>query len=382
MINNERLEVSINLIDNKSSNLFLRKIFSLLTGSVFNFTATPGKLATKNIVILGFLSQGDISIGISCKYKKKGCIKTMVFENVPSELLNYIKEIVDNALSNYKLDFIELDIAYRFESSTHYIKPVQTEKFKISVNEDYSNSISFRVKGYDIDDAFNFNKYILESILDCLSIYYNIPFDTRHLFSDRFRSLLSSEELINTDPEYSKYKKIEIDTFMINIIQTIITFSKDDFNKTMVFKMARLFRDGRRIEYYGLNGLSINFKEIAHSIYMSCLEVMSQTSDNQKCEKCGQEKFKISQRVSNLIYEMSESENLRKLMKKEYGKRSKFLHLGSYFSSNSLVVNKYIPQLGVDSEHGHILQVNHVESLDMIKKLLRAVFIKEFKPWK
>lgn len=373
----KRIEIPINLKDNKSSNLFLRKAFSLLMNSS-NFMTTPTKDAKKNIIVLGVLSfGGNNSIGVSCKYEKKGCIKSLIFDNVESGVSNYIKSMIEEALIKYKDTTKEIKIGYQFESSTHYIKPILSGNFEISVNEDYSNSISFKGKGYDIDDIFNFNKYILESILDCLSIYYNIPFDTRHILSDRFRSIPSPRELINTDPNFVKYKAIELDHFIIKVIEIIITLDKEDFDKLKIFKMTRLFRDGCRIEYYGFNGLSINFKEIAHSIYMSCLEVMSK-GKGERCEICGQEKFKISQRISDLIYELSKSEELRKFIKNEYGKRSRFLHLGSYFSSNSLVTDKYIPQLGGDSEHGHILQVNHFNSLDFIKELLRALFIKEF----
>lgn len=376
--NENKIEVPVNLADNKSSNLFLRKAFALL-GPLFKFQATPAKDSKKNIVVLGVLSHGDSSIGVSCKYKKKGCIQSIIFDNVYPAQANYLKTLIEEALVKYKDGLHEIEIVYTFESSTHYIKPVLSKSFKISVNEDYSNSISFAGKGYDIDDVFNFNKYILDSVLDCLSIYYHIPFDTRHIFSDRFRSLPSLKELVNTDPDFVKYEEIELDHFIIEVIEAIVALDKDAFDKKKVFKMTRLFRDGLRIENYGFNGLSINFKEIAHSIYMSCLEVMAEDSkEPDKCEKCGQPQYKITQRVSDLIYEMTESESLRKLIKKEYGKRSKFLHLGSYFSSNSVTSGTYIPQLGENTDHGHILQMNPIESLRSIKQLLRAIFIRAF----
>lgn len=383
MENFSRVEIPVNLKDNKSSNLFLRKLFSEL--SLFEFMATPVKDSEEKIVVLGVLTFGgsnNQSVRLSCRYEKKGCIKSMIFYDIdPNIPISYLKSLVEEALDKYKNEFKEARIGYSFESGTHYIKPVSTNKFEISVNGDdgYLNSIAFSAEGYDLDDVFNFNKYIVESVLDCLSIYYDMPFDERHILSNRFRSILSPEELINTDPNFVPYKEIELDPFMIQVIETIVTINKDDFDKSKIFKMARLFRDGRRVEYYGLNSFSINFKEIAHSLYMSCLEVMAEDpSKNVKCKECGQDVFKISQRVSDLIYEMSASESLKKFIKMEYGKRSKFLHAGSYFSSNSVVINKYIPQIAIDSDHGHILQVNNFETLRPIKELLRSLFIKEF----
>jgi hypothetical protein len=378
--NTESIEIHVGLKDNESSNLFLRSLFSRLTASVYKFMATASKDSKNKIITLGILTTSNThSIGVSCRYKERGCIEYLIFDDVYPDLSSYLKSCVQEALENYKAGLRSMKLAYSFESSTHFIKPIELEMFNISLNDDYSNSISFNCNGYDIEDGFNFNKYKLESILDCFSIYYDIPFDTRHIFSDRFRSIVPLEVLMSTDPNFVHYKEIELDSFIIKVIEVILTIDKKEFDCSNIFKMTRLYRDGVRLEHYGFNGLSINFKEISHSIYMSCLEVISENKEkNEQCIECGQEKFKISKRISDLIYEMSGSEQLQKLIKKEYGKRSKFLHAGAYFSSNSLITDKYIPQLSTRSDHGHILQVNHHQSLFSLKQLLKAVFINEF----
>lgn len=374
------LEIKLDLSDNNASNLFLRKFFAVLRSYKINFTATPAKVSKKRIVALGLLTIFRDTIGVTCKYEKKGTIKSLIFNEVPIQLSDLIKGCVNKALKSYQNNFNQFKIGYLFESSSHYIKPFSGNNFEISLNKNdyYSNTISFNGEGFDLEDIYTFNQFIFESMVDMISLYHKIPFDTRHQFSDRYSSLPTPEELINTDPNFIKYKEIQLDEKLIEILEKV-SIIKPEHSNDKIYRMARLFRDGLRIEKYGYNNFSINFKEAAHSLYMSCFEVMANTNNNGKrCDECGQTMYKISEGVANLISEMSGSENLRKFIKKEYAKRSKYLHTGKYFSANNLYVGKYIPQLSSTTEHGHILQVNHWKSLDFVKDLLKGIMLKEF----
>ena len=226
---NTELEIKIGLNDNEGSNLFLRKFFSVLRPFKSRFTATPAKNGNKQKIALGLLTISDHTIGVTCKYGKKGTIKSLIFNDIPAQLSDIIKYCVHEALNGYQNKLNQIKITYLFESTTHYIKPITAKNFEISLNkEDYSNTISFDGEGFDIEDIFTFNKFIFESMVDIISLFYNIPFDSRHQFSDRYFSLATPEELINTDPNFVKYKVLELDEGLIKILEKVVRIIKKE----------------------------------------------------------------------------------------------------------------------------------------------------------
>ena len=96
--------------------------------------------------------------------------------------------------------------------------------------------------------------------------------------------------------------------------------------------------------------------EITGTLYMSAMEVAAKIGQHnaESCKECGQLRYKISQRVTDLMKDCG-GEHIASFAKGYYGNRSKYLHEGIMLSESNYTGTS-IPQLDPSSPTGCVVQ--------------------------
>lgn len=106
-------------------------------------------------------------------------------------------------------------------------------------------------------------------------------------------------------------------------------------------------------------GLPEPYVEQAIVNYMSALEVITlEDREPEQCECCGQTKYSIARRVMDLAEHALPGGNT--FAREYYSNRSKYMHTGTLFSSNSYV-NRSIPLMSKNARNGMLDQVPIVD---------------------
>lgn len=135
---------------------------------------------------------------------------------------------------------------------------------------------------------------------------------------------------------------------------------------------VQMFAQGVRNEELSeiMVGLPEPYVEQAIVNYMSAMEVITlKDKDPEKCDYCGQMRYSIARRVSNLAENCFNGINW--LVKDYYADRSKYVHAGTLLSSNNYV-GRSMPLMSVKkgSSSGMIIQVSRVP--DLLKERVKA----------
>lgn len=372
---------SLNFETNNESNEFLRCLWSRLRRNYGNATwlLNPIKLPKKNYVNIGNIDLGEIShSNVSCTYSKKGCLKSITFNN--SKLIDKEKfeSLLDKSINEAKnYDSFKFTFNYITTLDNFIIfKKVEYKYFKIG-----NDKLRLTVTGYDDIDAKTFATSQLRFVRSIMS------FDTLKFinFSETGISVVRNMNhreivLIDSDTgEQSSYltsdafKKLEISGKTGNYIDYYLSKPLNYFELYNSFEKSILFfSEGLFFEELYNTSFALDFNCIEYAItsYMSSLELITLNDiESKKCNTCNQETFSISKRIINLAKEANvENELIKKIISEYYVTRSKFVHAGILTSMYNYNENS-IPLLSVNSENGIVNQlVNYSTKLKYIVK--------------
>lgn len=361
------IDYSLGYDSNKESNDFLRCFWAALRKEFGKAAWNLLPLRIENKIYLGYC---DIGLGhaleISLSYKIRGCLSAIsisVDDSISDtqlqrrlkECINYACKNIDN-LESFSLT-LQLDSAICFEKS---------ESNYLSLDD---NRLTLNVYGYDLVDAKTLSSSLLKNICAWLSFdqlkYISIEGCAFQVYSDSVRRQFGRQRKyrLKVSDSIQKY----LDEFIGK------PYSYED-NLSDIDKAVFLF--GQGLKYDELSQMTISplesYNEQAILCYMSALEVASlKDIEPTKCECCGQLRYSIAKRVENLVYEVSQSMALRKMIADFYKNRSKFVHLGTMFSENNYT-GISIPLMNKGYGDGLIMQCNFrsADLADIVKECI------------
>jgi len=345
---------------------------------------TPYRDGPRNLIFLGFADIGrpEGGVGVSVTYVKKGSIRSICFTHgldrpvdPQSDLGQLIQTTVEAARARmasperkaYQVTVECLDRPLWFyEGHSFRMEPKSRRRFSLSV----------AVAAFDKPDAETQLIPRMRQILDLLSVETNSAFwpllrgnderdepleqapDRSGLFVDdpnwmddypvRERLYLLSAEgkrLLELVAEEESLGG-PISTFM-RACNHFHTARKYDAQVTDVLEVGKAEPTGQAGEYVipltvrysrleAAGQLGAAHAEITGTLYMSALEIASKIGGPEPtaCPKCGQQQFKISQRVTDLMTRCG-GENLGRFAEGYYNQRSQYLHEGVMLSDLS-----------------------------------------------
>lgn len=364
------IDFSLGYDSNKESNDFLRCFWAALRKEFGKAAWNLLPLRIENKIYLGHCDIGlEHVLDISLSYKIKGCLSAIsisVDDSISDvQLQRRLKGCITHARKNIdKLEVfsfsLELDNAICFEK----------------LNADYfsldDNRLMLNVYGYDLVDAKTLSSSLLKNICAWLSFdqlkYISVERCAFQVYSDSVRRQFGRQR---------KYK--------LKITANIQKYLDDFISKPYSYEdhlsdidMA-VFLFGQGLKYDELSQMSISpletYNEQSILCYMSALEVVTlKDIEPSKCECCGQLRYSIAKRVENLVYEVSQSKAMRKMIADFYKNRSQFVHLGTMLSENNYT-GISIPLMNKGYGDGLIMQFNF-RSADL------ASIVKECIMWK
>jgi hypothetical protein len=369
----------------EDSNLFLRKLWSEFRKEpTFSSMSMASKDGPKQFMTLGLVNFGkNPSSGVSVKYKHKGCVNELVFHMFPQDFGHFLKEAVAVSAASFKEAQPIQQVSYVYEAYVGQFQPYNFDAFSLSPVNDNKALLSLEVAGFDYIDAATQHKGGADKLFNLFSLFFKSSFAWVKVSNENvpvmagentFRGEEETVDEFYTEFEFSKEEFELVDFFYKNI---------DDEVFTKLHRALRLFQDGISIERLSGKTLVDNRKEVALSLYISALEVLAIDRDpsTSTCDECKQMVYKISSKVHDLVLSLSKSKNLAKMVKREYDKRSKYLHAGRFFSDNNFL-GHHIPQLDGNTEHGNRLQYSHEGMLHTLRWITYAVVVKQLRKLK
>lgn len=361
------IDYSLGYNSNKESNDFLRCFWAALRKEFGKAAWNLLPLRIENKIYLGHCDIGLRHVlDISLSYKIKGCLSAIsisVDDSISDAQLqrrlkgciNFARKNIDN-LETFSLT-LQLDSAICFEKS---------EANYLSLED---NRMVLNIYGYDLVDAKTQSSSMLKNICAWLSFdqlkYISIDGCAFQVYSDSVRRKFGNQR---------KYK-LKISDSVQKYLDDFIAkpYSYED-NLSDIDKAVFLF--GQGLKYDELSQMTISpleaYNEQAILCYMSALEVVTlKDIEPSKCECCGQLRYSIAKRVENLVYEVSQSKAMRKMIADFYKNRSQFVHLGTMLSENNYT-GISIPLMNKGYGDGLIMQCNFrsADLADIVKECI------------
>lgn len=335
---------AVGLKSNKETNDFLRCLWSRLGTHFGGIGWHYSPMRTRNQIFVGHASIGNnVLLDVSLFYKERGCISKIDFS--PSGykdgviLKKQLKQCIDEAFDNEKY-LEEHFLKLKLDKNLSFNK---RKGINFSVD---GNEIILKIRGYGDNDSGSMFKMQLQQVCNLLT------FDTlryvtfsgtlteeireKHNFTT---NLVDSEtgEVTDTIEKNERYRGLAVSDNMANYIDEYLERPYMYERHHSLFDIStQLFAQAVRNEEMAniMAGLPEPYVEQAITNYMSALEVITlNDKEPETCECCGQTKYSIARRVSDLMEQALC--NGKEIAKKYYGNRSKFVHAGVLLSSNS-----------------------------------------------
>lgn len=357
---------AVGLKSNKETNDFLRCLWSRLGARFGGIGWQYSPTRTGNQIFVGFASIGDnILLDVSFSYKERGCLSKIDFSPSGYEdgviLKKQLKQCIEEAFDNEK--YLDDHLLKGKLDKNLSFKKRKGKNFYVD-----GNDIILKISGYDANDCGSMFKMQLQQVCNLLT------FDT-------LRYITFSGTITEEIREKHNYKTNLVDSKTGNVTDTIekneryrgLTVSDDMANyideyleRPYMYERhynlfdisTQLFAQAVRNEEMAsiMAGLPEPYVEQAITNYMSALEVITlNDKEPETCECCGQIKYSIARRVSDLMEQAVR--NGREIAKKYYGNRSKFLHAGVQMSSNSYTTSS-IPLMSKNTYTGLLDQLS------------------------
>ena len=361
------IDFSLGYSSNKESNDFLRCFWATLRKEFGKaaWNLLPLRIETK--IYLGHCDIGlEHVLDIYLSYKIKGCLSAIsisVDDSISdARLQRRLKGCISYARKN--IDKLEVFCLTLPLDSAICFKKSGANYFSIE-----DNRLMLNIHGYDLADAKTQSSSLLKNICAWLSFdqlkYISIEGCAFQVFSDKVYQKLGSQRKYNLRISDSVQKYL--DDFIGKPY-----FYED--NLSDIDKAVFLF--GQGLKYDELSQMTISpleaYSEQSILCYMSALEVVTlKDIEPSKCECCGQLRYSIAKRVENLVYEVSQSKEMRKNIAGFYANRSKFVHLGTMLSENNYT-GISIPLMNKGYGDGLIMQCNfrRADLADIVKECI------------
>lgn len=380
-------EYSIGLNDINSSNLFLRCLWALmrerfgkLAWQTFNL-----RIPNSTTIDVGCANVYDsVTYHVSLEYKRKGCLKCIVFNDVPEADANKLDKCVKDALQYDK--FIKKRyFKVKLDDSLHFEKALGTN-FCIDGNE-----ITMQIHGFDHVDCEFLIKIFLPIICDILSFYtmryvsYGEPIirDLRASHNTEISLVdADTDEVVSTCSPSDRQRNIKVQEDAVKSIDDCLCRNlRYDNHRNRFESSAGLYAQGLFYDEISMRTGSQEFPYLENAIvaFMSALEIISaEDAKPETCKTCGQLRYSIAKRVRDLVSSAMASgdENIADYMQKwtnnYYAKRSKYVHEGKYLSARSYS-GVSLPLLSKSSQSG-LMEQNTIVPEDL-KEIVRECII-------
>lgn len=340
----------------------------------------PKKITTKkyNISYFGSMRTKIGIIHVAISYKIKGRIDNLHFFSENVDLYSnkaLFKSIIRKAKKNINVKFkylVKCRLVGKYESTGYILSlnDYSTDFFRTYV-EDGVSYIEFVLDAQDLLDGYKNANIKLKLITNFLAVETNIYFKYSNInIIEKENDEIEKNIYVNNiyqedihiddlDCEGDKFvdfyvsinQKVLLSKKGIGFIDKIISNNKEVDDLNIFLNSCYHFRQGLEREYdldtqnyeiYSdciIKVSNINQTEVGCRIdgalthYLSAIETVTLINyEPQKCQICGQLKFKINKRVYDFINTYV-SENHGDIFKKLYNLRSKYLHIGEEYTS-------------------------------------------------
>jgi len=392
------MEIKVNIKTNKNSNLFLRYLWSILgDGKSKGWQTFSLKLGSQQTVMLGMFSCHSLSKEylISITYKTKGCINTIIFDDVTNEddkniITASVKQALsyESALEEQWCSFNIKSTAYtpsHYESEYVILKPYKKNSDKNSYLE-----ILIKVLGYDNDDIMALATKKSKEILNFLSSQMQ---SVLSMDVDQKENIYMIKNLNKYFEEnYDENIPILDENLMIssNVIKFIENIAKCQYTIEMetYLRASKLYHLALKNYCFKHNPYKFDFNlanynmsliETSNTLFMSSLEGLTLIfpSENINCVECGQKIFSIRKKVLELVEKYINGLVEKKYIDSFYKDRSSFVHEGIFYSNESYTGTS-IPTLQSNSEVVNQIETVNIHHLkNIVSYIFREILLKE-----
>lgn len=407
------MEFKVGTTNVEASNDFLKKLWSILSDEfgAIGWNFTPYKKGEKKRVYFGQLSLGNMepgtapSLSVSVEYNRKGTIEKLFMQPIEGSLVNVDEETNGRIVKCVEKAMGEIpkrlfSVSGYLRSYDKFINYNQSKNFELTPLESTGKTlINFKILSYD-------EKQVQIEVLEKMDILVSLlALDTNNIFTYRIKSQVLNdypvEKIDKSDifcdwnfeqiwkkplvkEDDSDYLLLSLQMF--KIIDKLLepNFTNLDFLKNVLLamdhfhngvKMYENFLDQKSIRQLGpiLHG---DFEELALTLFLSALEVITLTDSVERCDKCSQPIYSIKKRVVDKVGSVFPDDIRAQLIIKEYyDARSSFLHSGKSVV-DTIMLGFTIPQLSLSDKTGCKRNFSNID-LELLKNMTRAVILKE-----
>lgn len=399
------MEIQIGIDNARDANLFLRALWAEFRRECGKcaWQYMPYKDGQKNRIFIGFadINRPEGTLEISVTYAKRGTIRSILLnhsEDRPidprSELGRLLKRSVKSAVAKMGNPHRKSHLV-KVEGLHAPPRCYSTDSFSFDPLSRRHFTLTLAVHAFDRTDAEPEFIRTMRQILNVLSVETNSAF--WHSIAGQaeedepLAQPLDMSEVFPADPDWIDHCPVQDGKFLISregkqlidviaggrpIHDDVSTFLRACNHFHVARKYAAQIHDlielgevepvaenesvmrmrirNQRLEAAGQVGDA--HAEITGALFMSAMEVAAKIGrpKAEACKECGQLKYKISQRVTDLMNKCG-GKRLARIAKGYYSQRSQYLHEGTMLSPSNYSGTS-IPQLDPSSPTGCLMQ--------------------------
>jgi hypothetical protein len=370
----------IGLKETQHANAFLRCLWAQFR-SEFDFVSGvygPRKEGKSQKIIFGTVQlDWKFNIDVGVKYSTKGSIEDICFyeylykgKNPPKrevlKVLSRIEECIDSALNAFKAPKTFDCAKILTVNSRHTLHAYKEDRIRLRPIGSSMAELRLKVNGFDALDARRTAGLLVSPIADFLVACTNIDISPggEPDENDEFPSLQNSDfNIAWAEPDW-------IDD--VQVVDQKLAITKDQLawlssyvrgeldNRDALARSSRHFAEAFRLGRIG------NFTETSETLLVSALEaLLDAVPDPEKCDECGQSKYEVSRRVTDLARAHLGDRGAHQV-KQFYNWRSKYLHEGVLRSWHSYTQG-FAPQLDPDDPTGCVIPRSFTPNINLLE---------------
>lgn len=377
---NPEICFNVNAQSIEESNLFLRKLYELLSGYGnlgWLFDSYREKGSTR--IHIGTINAGEVSID----YEEKGALKNIYFSTTPDNFM-FINECLKKAKQTYRssLEKYTVQVGFVNHSSPSCADKASADKAlkveKVAYNNilcDYNESAKTIDLTFSVDAFGDFDlQYIVTQKVNylrlLLSLYSNSIFKTFAIkcAKGEFKCLdivVSDykKDWIDTSDTYSSYSTIRFAPEFFQLFSRVLSDSHYDRTIRLILNSAQqlycaqlMKRDAFIDPCHFIPG----YIDLINTTLVSALEPISNINapKAEVCSECGQPKYSIRKKVKELCEKYVP--NLSKyIVDTLYAERSAYLHEGNA-KTNEFYCGHCVPLLDPNDGKSFLIPVSTI----------------------
>lgn len=335
-INNEILAEKIGTKTVEESNAFLRKLWSELSKTKDNgWFYGPYTDTKKHLIHIGSNNWGRMYFS----YKERGSIEMLYFELSNPCDKQIVKEAIKTALlSTCKIKY---EICLNFSNKNGVCIFSQTRHGIMLSSSSTQFSLKYSIYAYSELDL----RYYIQQKLYLIS-YFLFVYTKQLFYCDSCHYTQTVSAIEDSSPVEYDYEWFDPDECpatsndelilpdeFFRVIKATLDYEVAPNNLSRIENAVQLIFNVEELKNIIHSSPQYNhpgFVDIINTIAVSSLEAISmlEDSDTETCSACGQTKYKISQRISDLMGKYLGEYWAKDMKNRLYPNRSKFLHEG------------------------------------------------------